>query len=51
MAEAELLPNESHATANISLLAHQQKLLIAALSTSRITGVKMCLKMESVGFY
>ncbi len=30
-AAAELLPNESHATANISLLVHKQKLPTATL--------------------
>ncbi len=30
---AQLLPNESHATANVSLLAHCQKLPTAALNS------------------
>ncbi len=36
-AVAQSLPNECHATANVSLLARQQKLPTAALSLSRLT--------------
>ncbi len=38
-AAADLLPNRSHATANISLLAHLQKLSTATLSRTDFIGV------------
>ncbi len=37
MAAAELLPNESHASANVSALAHLQKLSTATLKRNKTT--------------